>query len=76
MLRKCESTTMAKPSVSMPDELLESFDKTMMALKLQDEMDQKTKRSELIRQLMEEWIEENRVAAEGNFRSTPVMTSS
>lgn len=60
---------MAKPSVSMPDELLESFDKTMMALKLQDEMEQSTKRSQIIRSLMEEWIEENRVAPEGNYQS-------
>lgn len=65
---------MAHPSISMPDELLESFDKTMMALKLDDEMDQKTKRSEVIRALMEEWIDENRVAAEGNCQSTTVST--
>lgn len=61
---------MAHPSVSMPDELLESFDKTMMELKLADEMPQKRKRSEIIRELMEEWIEENRKSPEGNFQST------
>lgn len=61
---------MAHPSVSMPDELLESFDKTMMELKLNDEMPQKKKRSEIIRELMQEWIEENRMAPEGNSQST------
>ncbi len=61
---------MAHPSISMSDELLESFDKTMMELKLEDEMPQKRKRSEIIRGLMEEWIEENRISPEGNFQST------
>lgn len=54
----------------MPDELLESFDKTMMEQKLEDEMPQKRKRSEIIRGLMKEWIEENRISPEGNFQST------
>lgn len=54
----------------MPDELLESFDKTMMAMKLNDEMDQKTKRSEIVRELMEEWIEDHREHVQGNYQST------
>lgn len=64
---------MAKPSISMPDELLESFDKTMHEAKRSGKLDMDKRRSQLVRELMSEWIEENREAEKGNCQSTTVM---
>lgn len=61
---------MAKPSVSMPDELLEEFDKTMRAMKRAGELDMETRRSEVIRELMGDWLKENQEFAPGNFQLT------
>lgn len=67
---------MAKPSISMPDELLESFDKTMHEAKKAGELDMDKRRSQLVRELMKNWIEENRESEKGNCQSTTVMRGS
>ena len=59
---------MAKPSVSMPDELLDDFDDVILEKKVAGELDRDTSRSEVIQDLMADWIEnheseENRPAA-------------
>lgn len=54
----------------MPEELLQSFDETVNDLKRAGEMDMDKHRSEIVRELMKEWIEENRRVEEGNSQST------
>lgn len=60
----------------MPDELLESFDKTLNEMKKSGDIEMDTRRSEVVRELMREWIEENREVEEGNCQSTAVMMGS
>ena len=48
---------MAKPSVSMPDELLDDFDDVILEKKVAGELDRDTSRSEVIQDLMADWIE-------------------
>lgn len=60
----------------MSEELLQSFDMTINELKREGELDMDTRRSEVVRDLMEEWIEENRSSDEGNSQSTIEMASS
>lgn len=67
---------MVSPSFSMSEELLQSFDMTINELKREGELDMDTRRSEVVRDLMEEWIEENRSSDEGNSQSTIEMASS
>jgi metal-responsive CopG/Arc/MetJ family transcriptional regulator len=49
---------MAKPSVSMPDEMLEDLDDAIEQLKLKEELDLNTSRSEVIQDLVEDWLDE------------------
>lgn len=53
----------------MPEELLKSLDDTINDLKFEGEIDMNARRSEVVREILEEWIEENRVAEEGNCQS-------
>lgn len=53
------ASTMAKPSVSIPDELLEDFDDEIMRRKLNDELPRKATRSDVVRLLMEAWLQGN-----------------
>lgn len=59
---------MANPSFSVPDEVLERFDDAIFELKAEGELPRDTSRSEILRQLMEEWIEEHE--DQGNSNST------
>lgn len=61
---------MVSPSFSMSEELLQSFDETLNELKRKGEIDMDKRRSEVVRELMQEWIEENRTAEQGNCQST------
>lgn len=60
------ATAMARTSISVPDGLIEQFDREMVNRKAADELPMDVNRSELIGELMEGWIE-------GNFE--PVMTN-
>ncbi|WP_336359019.1 CopG family ribbon-helix-helix protein [Haloarcula sp. CGMCC 1.6347] len=50
---------MAKPSVSIPDELLDEFDAKIDEKRRSGEMDLDTTRSEVVQELMREWLEGN-----------------
>lgn len=50
---------MAKPSVSIPDELLDEFDAKIDEKRRSGEMDLDTTRSEVVQNLMREWLEGN-----------------
>ncbi len=60
---------MAHPSFSMSDELLESLDKTINALDLSEDnnLPDNVNRSEIVRALLLQWIEENRIHPEGTL---------
>jgi metal-responsive CopG/Arc/MetJ family transcriptional regulator len=64
---------MVSPSFSMSEELLQSFDETLNEMKREGEIDMDTRRSEVVREMMREWIEENRKVEEGNCQSTVEM---
>lgn len=60
---------MANPSISVDDEVLMDFDDKIWQLKKSGEMDRSVSRSQVIQQLMEEWIsagEENVAGDSGN----------
>lgn len=50
---------MARPTISMPDELLEEFDDKIDQKKLNEEFDLDTNRSEVFRELARQWVEGN-----------------
>lgn len=50
---------MAKPSVSIPDELLEEFDDRIDDMRLSGDLDLDTTRSEVIQELVRQWLEGN-----------------
>jgi metal-responsive CopG/Arc/MetJ family transcriptional regulator len=50
---------MANPSFPIPDEKLEEFDRIISMKKAKGELPMDTSRSEVIRQLVEEYIEGN-----------------
>lgn len=49
---------MAHPSFSMPDETLEKLDAVRDELKRRGEIDMDTRRSPVVRQILEQWIDE------------------
>ncbi len=49
---------MARPSISVPDELLEDFDDAIWDRKVEGELDRDADRSQVIRQLMRKYVEE------------------
>lgn len=61
---------MVSPSFSMDEDLLKEFDETLNELKREGEIDMDTRRSEIVRELMRTWIDENREGEQGNFQST------
>lgn len=52
------SSHMPQPSVNVDETLLDDFDSKMIRLKADGELDRSVSRSELIRRLMKEWVEE------------------
>ncbi|MFW5896317.1 MAG: CopG family ribbon-helix-helix protein [archaeon] len=50
---------MAKPSISVPEELLDEFDSQVDEMRRSGEMDLDTSRSEVIQELMRLWLEGN-----------------
>lgn len=50
---------MANPSFQVDDELLEQFDQIILQKKAQGELDPKTSRSDVLRDLVEEYVEGN-----------------
>jgi metal-responsive CopG/Arc/MetJ family transcriptional regulator len=52
----------------MPDELLEKFDDTIWELQVEGELDRDANRSQIVRELVREWIDEQQeVLDEGNL---------
>lgn len=50
---------MAKPSIYIPDELYEEFDERVTEMRLSQEIDIDTSRSQVIQQLIQQWLEGN-----------------
>jgi len=50
---------MAKPSVSIPDELLEEFDDRIDEMRRSGKFDLDTSRSEVVQELVRQWLEGN-----------------
>lgn len=50
---------MANPSISIPDELLEEFDRILDIKEMMDELE-KDDRSPVVQELVREYVEENR----------------
>ena len=64
---------MAHPSFTIPDELLEEFDDTIWELQVEGELDRDANRSQIVRELMREWIDEQQeVLEEGNPKTAAV----
>ena len=59
---------MAHPSISIPDELLEDFDRAVASKKAQGELDMDANRSSVVRELMKEFAEEE--LGEGNSNTS------
>lgn len=59
---------MARPSVSVPDELLEDFDEAIWQRKLVGDLDRDANRSTVMRELMQEFVEETE-GFEGNSKA-------
>ncbi|MBO4249474.1 hypothetical protein IL252_16830 [Halomicrobium sp. IBSBa] len=49
---------MARPSISVSDELLDEFDDKLIEMKAAGKLGRDVSRSELIARLMSEWVEE------------------
>jgi len=62
---------MAKPSVSIPDELLDEFDDKIDEKRRSGEMDLDTTRSEVVQELMREWLEGNLNLTSKNSKPKP-----
>ncbi len=55
---RCDrATNMARPSVSIPDELLEEFDDQIDDMRRSGELDLDTSRSEVVQELIRQWLE-------------------
>lgn len=61
---------MAKPSVSIPDELLEEFDDRIDDMRRSGELDLDTSRSEVIQELIRQWLEGNSTSTPGTSNRT------
>lgn len=59
----------------MSEELLKEFDETINELKREGELEMDTRRSEIVRDLIRDWIDENQVNEQGNFQSTIPTTN-
>lgn len=53
-----QDSTMAKPSISVPDELLEEFDQAITRQKALGDIPQDSDRSSVVRMLMREFVDE------------------
>lgn len=63
---------MAKPSVSIPDELLDDFDEKVDKMRRSGEMDLDTSRSEVIQELMRQWLEGNSTSTSNPSKSATI----
>jgi metal-responsive CopG/Arc/MetJ family transcriptional regulator len=59
---------MARPSFTIPDELLDDFDRAIASKKAQDEIELDANRSSVVRELMKEFAEEE--LGEGNSNTS------
>jgi metal-responsive CopG/Arc/MetJ family transcriptional regulator len=64
---------MARPSFTVPDELLDDFDRAIASKSARGELPPKANRSKVIRQLMLEYAREE--LGEGNLNTTQMMTA-
>ena len=66
---------MAKPSMSVPDELLEDFDEVCWQLEVAGELERGTSRSAVLQHLMQEFVDEHReLLGEESGKQTPAKT--
>lgn len=71
---------MARPSFTVPDDLLEDFDDVIWELQRRGELDRDDSRSSVVRELMEDWIEEQvdehgeEILPEGNENTAATVT--
>jgi metal-responsive CopG/Arc/MetJ family transcriptional regulator len=57
-------------SIRLDEELLEEFDDTIWYLEMQGDLPRRTSRSDIVRELIEEWLEENKPEdMEGNSKT-------
>ena len=61
---------MPNPSVSMDQELLDEFDEKIKRLKLQEEIDIDTSRSQVMQELVRQWVEGNSTLTSSDSRTT------
>lgn len=72
---------MAKPSFTIPDELLDDFDDVIWELKTRGELERNDSRSSIVRELIRVWIEEQieehgeEVLPEGNLNTAATATT-
>lgn len=65
---------MANLSVSVPDELLEDFDDVIWELQREGELDRDASRSEMIQQLMQDYVDEYRELLDDEGKRNPAPT--
>lgn len=66
---------MANTSIVISDELLEEFDDKLFEEKAAGNVSRDTSRSEMIRRLMEEWVDGNISVSEGNPKPAAVVSA-
>jgi metal-responsive CopG/Arc/MetJ family transcriptional regulator len=62
---------MAKPSMSVPDELLDDFDDVIWELEKAGEIPRDTSRSAVLQQLMQEFVDEHRELLDESGKRNP-----
>lgn len=66
---------MPNPSFSIDDELLEEFDRTIWAKKVAGDLDKDTSRSEVIQDLIEDYVEGNaNTSTPSRTKATPAVS--
>ncbi|RDZ53098.1 hypothetical protein C5C07_15295 [Haloferax sp. Atlit-4N] len=63
---------MARPSFTVPDDLLDDFDRALASKSARGELPPKVNRSKVVRELMYEYAKEE--LGEGNLNTTPKLT--
>lgn len=66
---------MANPSVSIPDELLEDFDDVIWELQMEGELDRDVSRSEMIQQLLQNYVDDYRDLLDDEGKRNPARTA-
>jgi metal-responsive CopG/Arc/MetJ family transcriptional regulator len=65
---------MAKPSMSVPDDLLDDFDDVVWELEKSGELPRDVSRSAVIQNLMQEFVDEHREMLDNSGKRNPAPT--